>query len=145
MERFIQMKSMLLAILLAVCTSSCLPKNAFAPPPDAYEHWLRPGSDDVTTWKHMLECNYPEPFRGGRGIEDGERTFDQVVASMICMERLGYSYLDEKRVIRVCESPAGWRGSASCLPGAKIPVPDMNRRLNSGYCKRYPQSRACVP
>jgi len=138
------MRTAILIVFLVVNVCGCLPKDAFAPPPDAYEHWKKPGVDEVTIWKDMLDCNFAEPFGGGRGIEGGQRTFDQTVESMVCMERQGYSYLHEGRTRNVCSIP-GWNQSVSCGPGAVIPLPDSARRLNSGYCKKYPQSRACVP
>lgn len=52
-------------IILMVFACGCLPKNAFAPPPYTYEHWVKPGADEVTVWKDMLECNYSDPFGGG--------------------------------------------------------------------------------
>ncbi|WP_313345213.1 hypothetical protein [Stenotrophomonas sp.] len=134
-----------LVVLLGVALlSGCLSNSAFGPGPDSYEVWVKPGVDDVTIWKDMLDCNYPEPFKSGHGYEGGERTIDQFVGSMICMEHLGYAYREGNKIMRVCETP-GWRKRASCQPGANIPVPDTDRRLSSGYCKKYPASRACIP
>lgn len=90
----------------------------------------------------MLECGYAAPFDGIRGIERAERTFDDTVATMICMERYGYSYSEGSRQIRVCER---FKSNAACQPGATIPMPDRNRRLSSGYCKKYAQAKACAP
>jgi hypothetical protein len=134
----------ILPLLATALLAGCLPKAAFAPGPDTYEAWTRPGVSNVAIWKDMLECNYPEPFKSGHGFEGGQRTIDEFVGSMVCMERLGYAYREGGKVMRVCETP-GWRGRPSCQPGADIPVPDVRRRLSSGYCKKYPASRACVP
>ncbi len=138
------MKVAVLLPLMAVLVSGCLPKGAFAPPPDAYEHWAKPGADEVSIWKRMLECNFAEPFGGGRGIQGGERTFDETAASMICMERSGYSYIHEGNIRQVC-SISEWKQSGACGAGAAVPIPDVSRRLGSGYCRKYAQSRACVP
>ncbi|HZX78223.1 hypothetical protein [Lysobacter sp.] len=104
--------------------------------------WSRPGTDEVTVWKDMLECNYASPFDGIRGLDGADRTFDETVATMICMERTGYAYSERGQKVKVCER---YKSNASCLPGAAIPLPEAGRRLNGGYCKKYPQSRACVP
>lgn len=143
---------MRVTILIAVLaiTTGCLPKNAFASPPETYKCWSKPGAGDVAIWKAMLECNYAEPFTGwGGGPRMGlppeeARTTDQIVASMVCMERSGYSYRDGNKVLQTCQDPT-WKKSLSCQVGAVIPVPEASRRLSSAYCKKYPQSRACVP
>lgn len=135
-----------LVISVALLTSGCTSKHVFAPPPYNYERWVRPGTEEVTIWKDLLECNYPQPFGGGAKIEGGRRTINEVVGSMICMETLGYSYIEERRVRRVCEIPA-WKGpgAQACLAGKDVPIPNAERRLSGGYCRQYPKSRACVP
>jgi len=131
-----------LMALMACSLSGCLPKNAFAPPPETYTRWSKPGADNVAIWRSMLECNYASPFDGVRGIEGGDRTFDQTVATMICMEGLGFSYSEGGRVLRVCQK---YRQNISCQPGADVPEPSSARRMASGYCKKFPQARACSP
>lgn len=131
-------------MLAMVAATGCLPRDAFAPPPDNYEMWTKPGADDVRTWKDLLECNYPSPFGGGARIEGGNRTLEEGAGSMICMERLGYSYKEGHRVQRVCDL-SGVKGRQACISGAGVPTPDVQRRLSSGYCKKYPQSEACTP
>lgn len=131
-------------LVVAILSAGCLPKNAFGPSPFTYEAWEKPGVDRVTIWKDMLDCNYPEPFNSGQGYEGGERTMDQWAASMVCMERLGYGYREERKITRVCQT-SGWKSQPSCRPGADIPVPDTQRRLSSGYCKKLPNAAACTP
>lgn len=130
--------------LLVLSVAGCFPRGLFAPPPSNYEMWVKPGVDEVTIWKDLLECDYGHPFSGGAKIEGGGRTFEQTAASMICMERLGYGYNEGLRVGPVCRKN-GWKASAACLSGTGIPVPDVQRRLSSGYCKKYPKSPACIP
>jgi hypothetical protein len=138
----IEVKIRDIIVLIIPLLSGCMARSAFSPPPDAYEHWVKPGVDKVSIWKDMLECNYAEPFGGGRVIEGGRRTFDEVAASMICMEKIGYAYTSNGRVEKVCDV---MRESRYCPNGFLVPPSDINARLNGGYCKKYPKSDACVP
>lgn len=145
-ERLQWMNIMTRHTLLAIavlCTAGCLP-NAFAPPPDDYELFVKPGVDEVTIWKDMLECNLPSPSGNNRQFAGAERTFDESAGALICMERLGYGVKEEWRVRPVCKS-SGWKVTQPCVTGVGIPVPNRERRLSSGYCKAYPKSRACEP
>lgn len=136
------MKKALLILLVTILGTGCLPRNAFAPPTETYKRWSKPNADDLTIWKDMLECGYAAPFDDLAGIDGSGWDFDQTVASMICMERSGYSYQERGKRIEVCRR---YRGNTSCQANAAIPLPDVSRRLSSGYCKKYPESRACVP
>jgi len=139
-------------ILAVISMAGCLPRNAFAPPPDNWEMWKKPGADQVTLSKDLLNCGYRTPF-SGTGIEvDASRTLSQSAGSMICMERLGYIYSPggrDKHSPRggakpIC-SMSGWKSTDACRLGRDIPTPDPQRRLSGGYCKKYPAARACTP
>jgi len=125
-------------------TAGCLPRNAFAPPPDNWEMWKKPGTEDVVLWKDLLNCGYDSPFGGLRVKERVPRTLSQVAGSMICMERLGYTHSPRGRDTPICRI-SGWKSTDACLLGKDIPIPDPQRRLNGAYCKQYPKSRACIP
>lgn len=127
---------------LLVC-AGCLPKNAFAPPPDDWEIWRRAGTDKVTLWKDMLECGYSEPLTTGKISREGF-TSEKYVATLRCMESLGYAYTQDWRVVPVCKAP-GLRTNSSCLPGADVPVPSARLRLEGRYCATFPKSIACTP
>lgn len=133
-----------MVILAVIVTAGCLPRNAFAPPPDNWEMWKKPSTEDVVLWKDMLDCGYDSPFSGARVKVDVPRTLSQVAGSMICMEQLGYTHSYGGRDIPICRI-SGWKSTDACLLGRDIPTPDPQRRLNGGYCKKYPESRACVP
>lgn len=137
------MKTSFLMGVFAVLLSGCLPKNAFSPPPHDYETWSKPGASELDIWKAMLDCGYASPFAAVEKFPGGDRSDKQIVESMLCLERSGYTHYVERRPTPVCSE---WRmKTLACEPDAAIPLPDLNKRLNSGYCKKYPQSRACVP
>lgn len=66
------------------------------------------------------------------------------VATLRCMESLGYGYTQDWRVVPVCEA-TGLRSTSSCLPGADVPVPSARLRLEGRYCAAFPSSVACSP
>lgn len=143
LSRVRMMRMQFLLIVIAGLTSGCLPKSSFAPAPENWEIWVKPGVGGLLLWKDMLECGYLEPYSSARVEREGH-TFDKQVASMICVERLGYSYREGRRTKPVC-SAYGWRDSRSCLPDAYIPAPEQQRRLNGPYCRKYPDAAACIP
>lgn len=137
------MRSAVLIFFVAGLVSGCIPRSAFAPPPYDYETWSRSGATELDVWKAMLDCGYASPFEAVADFPGGGRSDEQIVESMLCIERSGYSHYVERRNTPVCSQ---WRRmQPACQPGARIVTPDANRRLKSGYCKKYPQSRACVP
>jgi len=91
----------------------------------------------------MLDCGYASPFKPVETFPGGSRTDEQIAQSMLCVERSGYSHYLDGNLTPVC---TGWKAkAAACQPGSVVVTPDPTVRLNSGYCKKYPQSRACVP
>jgi len=137
------MIKILLVIITAALVAACLPKNAFAPPPDEYETWIKQGASELDVWKAMLGCGFASPFRVMEAYPGGERSDEQIAASMRCMEGIGYRQYEQGRPSLVCD---GWRSRLmACTSDAAVRKPDVDVRLNSGYCKKYPQSRACVP
>lgn len=137
------MKGKVLFVAWACLISGCLPKSAFAPPPQDYETWTKPGASELDVWKIMLECGYASPFAATGEFPGGYRSDEQIVEAMLCIERSGYRHHVERRATPVC---SGWRARTSaCQIGATVARPDPSIRLSSGYCKRYPQSRACLP
>ena len=135
---------MLSVFVVMLSITGCVTWQPFAPPPDEWEYWEKKSVDKVVIWRDLLECNYPTPFSGGHRLEGGERTIEEKAAAMICMERLGYRFKSDFTLRSVCRT-SGWRKTQACTLGVGIPTPDPQRRLNSGFCKAYPQSAACAP
>lgn len=137
------MRRVLLMCAMAVLLTACLPKNAFAPPPDEYETWIKPGASELDVWKAMLDCGFASPFRVVERYPGGDRSDEQIAESMRCIEGAGYRQFERGRPALACD---GWRKELlACQPGSAVRKPDVNVRLNSGYCKKYPQARACIP
>jgi len=115
----------------------------FPPNPFAYEEWSKAGHDKISTWKVMLECNYASPFsEADSSIPEGGRTNNETALMLKCMEGQGFNQYPENPSTSFCRT---FNEVPACRPGAVIPGPDVGVRLNSGYCKKYPRSEACVP
>lgn len=142
-RRYVVKWKLVLAGVTVLVGVGCLPKNAFAPPPDDWEIWRRADTDQATLWKDMLECGYATPYPTRRIGREGF-TIEKHVATLRCMESLGYGYTQDWRVVPVCEA-TGLRSSSSCLPGADVPVPSARLRLEGRYCAAFPSSVACSP
>lgn len=135
----------LCALFVVGIATGCLPRNAFAPPPDNWQMWTRPNTVEKTIWVDLMECGYSHPLTRMPNA-NANKTLNDLVGSMMCMEKLGYSYIQARRGKSVCDMKAWKRvGEAACLRGEGVPTPDPQRRLNSSYCKKFTKSSICVP
>lgn len=122
-----------------VVFSACISREAFQPPPFAFESWLRPGSSLVDVQKALLECGYPNPHGtlpvGAKIDLESEAKQDR------CMENAGFTYRNNRTH---CEY--SWaKELKNCQPDAVIPKRDLQTRLSSQYCRSNPQLLACQP
>lgn len=128
---------------LAFFLSGCIPVVTGSPPPDDYETWKKAGSSSLDIWKVMLECGYASPFRPREKFAGGDRTDEEVADSMLCIQSMGYVKNLDGKLSPVCE---GFRKDLiACRNGFKVRKPSVSVRLNSGYCRSYPKSIACLP
>lgn len=133
----------LCAVFVVIALTGCLPRNAFAPPPDNWQMWTRPNTDKQTIWVDLMECGYSHPLTR---MPNDNKTLNDLMGSMVCMENLGYSHVQVRSGKSVCNLKAWKRiGEAACLRGEGVPTPDPQRRLNSSYCKKFTKSSICVP
>ena len=93
-----------------------------------YQLWEQPGKTDLDVMKAYLECGGNYPYTGSSGIPgDG-------VATQICLENAGYNRVAYFERQPTCSKEYNKKYQA-CQPGAVIPTPSIERRLNSQYCK----------
>lgn len=129
------------AVLVALLSPGCAGFMAFPPNPEEYERWSKPGVDQITKWKAMLECNFASPFAVAEEFPGGQRTDEEVVLAMKCMEAQGFRH---DYTFSPCGSEGRLRLSA-CSPITNARKHRAEIRLSSGYCNRYPRARACAP
>jgi hypothetical protein len=126
--------NLLFLVLVGILTSGCSEK-IFQPPPPSFKAWSKQGVELIEVKKKLLECGFDTPS----GFLSS-RTYDDLAFASFCMEAAGYKALG---------GPARWchnhpdKNLAACTPGAEIPTPDINRRLNSEYCKTSTNYQYC--
>lgn len=107
----------------------------------AYESWRKPGVSDDEVKRAIMECGYPGPF-------GGESPMDQnsLALSNRCMIKNGFIqtvYLELTHGKTFCEKHP--EIPACHLPLDQIPDRDVAKRLNSPFCKEFPQATVCQP
>jgi len=133
-------------LALSLFLLSC--SKAFQPMAPEYRRWSKPNTTELDVRKSLLECGYPSPnptlniFEHALESEDMEVIFNVSFAADLCMEYNGYTYHDYT-VEEYC-SWKRYKHLAICQPGAKIPKPSIERRLNSWYCKISTDYQYCL-
>jgi hypothetical protein len=127
-----------LVFMFSTILTACFGYKPFQPNPFEYERWSKAGEEETNVRKAMLECGYPSP----NGVRDRmvsmSATPDDVVMMYRCMTNSGYLY--DGKNYDVCGTESGL---ASCQPGVPAPSRDVNKRLNSQFCKRFPHADVC--
>jgi hypothetical protein len=116
--------------------SAC--SGAFQPPPPDYAIWTRPNANSLDIKKTLLECGAASPGGAASGF-----THNQVALVSICMRQLGYT----KKVPPARDDPhicVMHPSLPACQPGAEIPKPSVERRLNSWWCKLHFYYDYCI-
>jgi len=101
--------------------------------------WIKGGVSKLEKDKAKLECGYTH-LASELAPNSSE---DNYFFSFRCMEKSGFSYYDEKYTLCEFDPKQQW---ICDLPLSQIPDRDINKRLNSLYCKKYaPDSPECQP
>lgn len=67
-----------------------------------------------------------------------QQSLNQMILISKCMKASGFPYRDTGTCDR-------WKDLPACKPDAVIPTRSAENRLNSAYCKTYPETRLCQP
>jgi len=122
-------------IVLVVAIAGCVAVEPFQPPPDVYQRWEKPGEPEVGVKKALLECGgYPSPY------DIGDMAINDIVLADLCMVESGYAY-NRKDKYRYCLGSGV--ALLACSPDAKAPKRDVKKRLESRFCRDYPQAEVC--
>lgn len=116
--------------------TGCGISNIDKPLPYEYESWHKNGVSKLDVFKALLECDFGNPFGG---LTEGR---NNIVLNYRCMEKIGYKYTGDCGK-QICEDKK-WSNLPACsLPWSEIPDRSVAKRLNSPYCKQYPEAEAC--
>ena len=129
-------------VLLFLILSGCNIESKFQPVPDYYKLWTKDDATELDVKKALIECGWPSPNPSGSGPDVNHMTTNDMALAELCMKHSGFSHHD----------PFGHNGSfckldrtlPACQPGAEIPKPSKERRLNSPYCKRKMSYEYCL-
>ncbi len=125
--------AVILLTLLVGCT------KPFQPMKPGYKLWSKAGASDLDVKKAMLECGEPTPdptvqsFVYAFGLRDDDSQLNYFFLTDSCMENAGFKP-HRYTVAEYCS----WdrhKHLPACQPGAEIPEPSVERRVNSWWCK----------
>lgn len=152
-----------LTMLIGLLCLACTPFGGFKPPPDAWTYYRGAGMDEREVYFVLMECGWPYPgdltyvpreVKEQLGIDfkntiAGVRGFSNMsTLTSKCMANSGFP----SSGYDICR---GWKDTKTgkhvpndepaCQPNAVIPVRSVSNRINSRYCKEYPNAKACQP
>jgi len=121
------MRLIFMLLLISILSTGCGPFSPayYQPPEPAYTSYKKEGSTELDVKKSMLEC-------GTAPITERNEDMNTFILADWCMERMGYrSTLSRSEGCKLEHN----KQYPACQPGAVIPKPSVERRLNSEYCK----------
>lgn len=132
------MKRLLIITLVALSLTGCFRQVRLK---YRYEDWTKPGASEDEVKRALLECGYSGPFGGELPTDQNSRAL-----SNRCMNKNGFintGYLEVSHGKTVCEDHP--EIPACHLPLDQIPDRSVAKRLNSPFCKEFPQATVCQP
>ncbi len=153
MKRYSGFEFALLSICLCFGLIACTPFGGFKPPPKWWTYFEGNGASEEEIRIAFLECgsdvpgNFFEfPQLPEKFLRDDGRSATASVTQ--CMINSGFRFngstpicatrIDTRTELPVPPFPA-------CMPGWVPTLRSVENRLNSAYCKTYPETRLCQP
>ena len=131
-----------LFLVSIVLVSGCVHKP-FQPLPYSYEMWKKNGASITDIQVALLECGRVDPT-GYNAKEVGEENMNGYILANLCMEKIGFipdrKFISDKE--QICKI-SNTSKLPACQSSAVIPIPSIQRRLESKFCKVYPHADAC--
>jgi len=133
----------LIIVVILLMSTACNISNMYKGHPQfntPSENWLKDSASDLDVKRAKLECGYTYLDKSVIPFSLKDNLF-----AYRCMHKAGFTYyrsdynfcenIKDPKIIRLCN-----------LPLSQIPDRDVNKRLNSLYCKKYaPNSPECRP
>lgn len=129
-------------LLLSGCGYSIY--NIDKPPPEDYETWKKQNNSLLDIKKALLECGAIAPTTLGWHYKEAYEKIgiieqkDQVNQGFLvdrCMLKAGFVQQNTSWALEDACADARYKALPACQPNAIIPIPSVERRLNSWYCK----------
>jgi hypothetical protein len=150
-----------LILLLTFLSASCTPFGGFKPVPDQWTDYRKSGLTERQIYTALMECGWPYPHdlrwvplevKEHLGINfpnttEGINNFANLARfTERCMANAGISSKYQISCLTQDQETKKWtklREIPACQPNAVIPKRSVETRLNSRFCKEYPNARAC--
>lgn len=127
---------------LIIGLAGCSIRSKFQPVPDEYLLWTKPGATELDVKKALMECGLPSPSPSGSGPDVAHMNRNDNALVDLCLMGSGFTYHNPfKRNSSYCKNDPSL---PACQPGAEIPKPSKELRLNSEYCKRKTDYQYCL-
>lgn len=133
------MNRLLLIVLVGISLAGCFRQTSHT---IAYKSWQKPGASEDEVKRAQLECGYPNPL----GSSSVPMDDNSIALSSRCMTKNGFintDYLKYTHGKTFCEKHP--EIPACHLPLDQIPDRSVAKRLNSQFCKEFPQATVCQP
>ena len=130
------------AIFVLITSSmlvGCFGFKPFQPPPDPDKRWRKNGATNTEIVAALLECGMPSP-RGPNHKIRVTMTAGDIALYKLCMEHAGFTPDYDDSWEGYCKN---FKEVDSCKPGTLPPTRDINKRLNSQFCKEFPHADVC--
>lgn len=134
-------KFKLINLLFLIILSGCA--AYFQPPKPSYKVWQKERKNELDVRKALLECGKPSPsttiqmykYAFNIDLNDDDAIFNKSFSTDACMEKLGYTRLSGYYTVAEYCSWDRYKHLEICQSNTVVPVPSVERRLNSWYCK----------
>lgn len=133
------MKRLLIIAFVGIGMTGCFRQT---PQIVAYKSWQKNGASEDEVKRAQLECGYSNPL----GSSSVPMDDNSIAISSRCMNKNGFintDYLKYTNGKTFCEKHP--EIPACQLPLDQIPDRDVTKRLNSPFCKEFPQATVCQP
>ena len=127
-----------LMFFIVIFVQGCIDTRAFEPPLPDYKLWRKNGMTELDIKRIRLECG----ASSAHGYRAEEALNDTALVYM-CMLGAGFIAVDFKGREKPNTLCRNWPDLPACQPGAEIPTPSVERRLNSRYCRIRTSFQAC--
>ena len=137
----------LVCVFSMIFLSGCV-RAYFQPPLPTYKVWNKTGAGELDVKKALLECGDASPsatyqmYEHAFQLKGEKEIVSYILLTDACTEKSGFT---EYRW--TFQDKCSWRHNKhlpACQPNAKIPTPNVERRLNSWYCKIKTDYQYCL-
>jgi hypothetical protein len=126
-------------LFFSIALSGCIGFKPFQPPPGPSESWAKAGASEGDVTAALLECGFTQPRGRVPGLQE-RMTLDEDALALLCMEHSGFTAKYGNSYADFCRN---FKGVEACKAGTTAPRRDVEKRLSSRFCARFPRADVC--